>query len=147
MADQSMIGMVTSHGTVEVEKGRLAFFAKAIGETNPVYTDLAAARDAGYPSLPVPPTFLFCLNSEVSRPFNIIAKLNVQLARILHAEQSFTYHAMAFAGDTLSLETRLTEVYDKKNGTLHFFTQETCVTNQNGEHIADLRNTLVERRG
>ncbi|QBY55388.1 MaoC family dehydratase N-terminal domain-containing protein [Cupriavidus oxalaticus] len=147
MADQSMIGMVTTHGTAEVEKGRLAFFAKAIGETNPVYTDEAAARDAGYPSLPVPPTFLFCLNSDVSRSFNMLGQLKVQLARILHAEQSFRYHRMAFAGDTLSFETKLTDVYDKKGGALHFFVQETRVTNQKGEHVADLRNTLVERRG
>ena len=36
-----------------------AFFAAAIGETDPVYTDLDAARAAGHRDLPVPPTFLF----------------------------------------------------------------------------------------
>lgn len=146
MADSSMIGLVTSHGTIEVEKGRLAFFAKAIGETDPVYTDVAAARDAGHPGLPVPPTFLVCLNSEVSRPFNVLANLKLDLARILHAEQAFTFYRQAYAGDTLSFETKLDEVYDKKGGALHFVVQKTRVTNQNGEHVADLRSTLVERK-
>ncbi|SPB14603.1 hypothetical protein NOV72_01846 [Caballeronia novacaledonica] len=146
MADSSMIGLVTSHGTIEVEKGRLAFFAKAIGETDPVYTDLAAARDAGHPTLPVPPTFLVCLNGEVARPFNVLAKLKLDLARILHAEQAWTYHRMAYVGDTLSFETKIDEVYDKKGGALHFVVQNTRVTNQNGEHVADLRSALVERK-
>jgi len=142
-----MIGLVTSRGSIEVEKGRLIFFAKAIGEADPVYVDTAAARTAGHPALPVPPTFLMCLNSEISRPFNVISALNLRLARVLHAEQRFTYHEMAYAGDTLSFETKLTDVYDKKDGALHFVVQETRITNQNGQHIADLRNTLVERRG
>ena len=64
MADKSLIGHVTAQGSVEVEKGKLRFFAKAIGETDPVYTDPAAARDAGHRDLPVPPTFLFCLEME-----------------------------------------------------------------------------------
>jgi acyl dehydratase len=147
MADKSMIGRVTSHGTVEVEKGRLAFFAKAIGETDPVYVDSAAAHDAGHPALPVPPTFLMCLNSEVARPFNVLDTLKLDLARILHAEQAFDYHRMAYAGDTLSFETKVADVYDKKDGALHFVVSNTRVTNQNGEHVADVRGTLVERRG
>ncbi|CAE6822014.1 MaoC family dehydratase N-terminal domain-containing protein [Paraburkholderia domus] len=147
MADKSMIGLVTSHGTVDVEKGRLAFFAKAIGESDPVYLDVAAAHDAGHPALPVPPTFLMCLNSEVSRPFNVLGTLQLDLARILHAEQAFEYHRMAYAGDTLSFESTVTDVYDKKDGALHFVVSTTRVINQKGEHIADLRGTLVERRG
>ncbi|MNN92403.1 hypothetical protein D3C81_2106840 [compost metagenome] len=54
---------------------------------------------------------------------------------------------MAYAGDTLHFETRVADVYDKKGGALHFVVQETKVTNQKGEHVADLRSTLVERRG
>ena len=48
-------------------RGRLRFFAKAIGETDPVYTDDAAARDAGYPDLPAPPTFLFAAELDAGR--------------------------------------------------------------------------------
>ncbi len=146
MADKSMIGRVMAHGAVEVEKGRLRFFAKAIGETDPAYTDESAARDAGHPALPVPPTFLFCLNSEVGDPIAALQVLQLDLGRILHAEQGFDYHCMAYAGDTLTFETRVTDVYDKKGGALHFVVQESRVTNQNGEHVADLRGTLVERR-
>src|SRR3546814_3188119 len=43
----------------EVEKGRLRFFAKAIGETRPEFIDEDAAKAAGHPSLLAPPTILF----------------------------------------------------------------------------------------
>ena len=61
MIDKKHIGRTTKPQTVDVEKGRLRFFAKAIGETDPVYTDEAAAKAAGYKSLPAPPTFALCL--------------------------------------------------------------------------------------
>ena len=51
MIDKKHIGKTFPSHTVEVEKGRLRFFAKAIGETNPVYFDEISAQAAGYPSL------------------------------------------------------------------------------------------------
>ncbi|MCY1465391.1 hypothetical protein D9M71_835290 [compost metagenome] len=67
------------------------------------------------------------------------------LGRILHAEQAFVYHGTAVAGDTLTFDTRIVDVYEKKGGALQFVVNETRVTNQDGEHIADVRGTLVQR--
>lgn len=145
MTDKSLIGRSLGGGNVEVEKGRLRFFAKATGQNDPVYSDEAAARDAGHPTLPVPPTFLMCLNSEVSDLVETLATLKMDLRRILHAEQAFDYHRMAYAGDTLKFETRVADVYEKKGGALQFVVNETRVTNQKGEHVADLRGTIVQR--
>lgn len=147
MADKSLIGLVLSKGTVEVEKGRLVFFAKATGQLDPIYSIEAAARDAGHPSLPVPPSFLFCLNCETADQVEMLKVVQMDLARILHAEQSFDYHKMAYAGDRLTFETKVADVYEKKGGALLFIVQETRVTNQKGEHIADMRYSLVERKG
>lgn len=146
MADSSFIGRRISQGAIAVEQGRLRFFAQAIGETDPVYTEAAAALAAGHPALPVPPTFLFCLNSEVTTLAELLDALQLDLGRILHAEQAFDYYRMAYAGDTLHFDTRVADVYDKKAGALHFVVQETRVENQKGEHVADLRCTIVERR-
>ena len=144
--DRKIIGMTfPAHGAV-VEAGQLRFFAKAIGETNPIYFDESAARDAGHPTLPVPPTFFFSL--ELTRPeSNWREQAGIQLPRVLHGEQQFTYHRMAYAGDTLHFEGRITDVYDKKNGALSFVVMETTVTNQRGEHVADIRKSLVHRNG
>ncbi|MFK0090604.1 MaoC family dehydratase N-terminal domain-containing protein [Pseudomonas sp. NPDC090755] len=146
MADKSLIGRSLGVTTCEVEKGRLRFFAKAIGETDPIYTDEAAAREAGHRSLPVPPSFLMCLEGEGRDSDHIVEDIfGFDLGRILHAEQGFDYYATAYAGDVLSFETRVVDVYQKKGGALTFVVQQTRVSNQDGQHIADIRSSLVQR--
>lgn len=145
MIDREFIGYEPSPHSVEVEKGRLRFFARVIGETDPVYTDEDAAKAAGFRSLPVPPTMLFCLDMEVPNPFEILDTLGVDIGRILHGEQTFVYHADACAGDTLTYQSTVSDIFDKKGGKLEFIVEDTKVTNQDDAHVADLRRVLVVR--
>jgi acyl dehydratase len=147
MLDRQYIGHTMPKFSATVEKGRLRFFAKAIGETDPIYTDEAAAQAAGHPGLPVPPTFLFCLEMESPDPAAIRNLLGLDYRRLLHGEQGFSYHRMAYAGDVLSFEQRIEDIYDKKGGALDFLLRKTRVTNQRGEHVADLRTVTVQRNG
>lgn len=147
MIDKSHIGKTFPRHSVAVEAGRLRFFAEAIGETGAVYTDEAAAQAAGYRSLPVPPTFLFGLEMERPDPLAWLLEIGMNLARILHGEQNFTYHRPACAGDVLTFETHISDIYDKKNGALEFVVKNCRVSNQHGEHVADLKTVLVQRNG
>ncbi|GAA2423497.1 MaoC family dehydratase N-terminal domain-containing protein [Actinomadura vinacea] len=128
-----------------MEARRLRFFAKAIGETDPVYSDLEAARAAGHPDLPVPPTFLFGIELERPEPFGFLTDLGVDLRRILHGTQSFVYHSTAHAGDTLIARPRIADVYAKKGGALEFVVKETAVAAVDGSPIADLSTVIVVR--
>ena len=145
--DTQYIGHRFEPFSADVEKGRLKFFAKAIGQTDPVYTDEAEAKRAGHPALPVPPTFLFCLEMESPNPGALRDLLDFPVPKVLHGEQRFTYHAMAFAGDTLTFEQRIADIYAKKGGLLEFIVRETRVTNQHGTHVADLHGITVVRHG
>ena len=116
MIDRRFIGYRSRPFEVEVEKGRLRLFAKAIGERNPIYSDELAARAAGYRSLPVPPTFFFCLEMERPDPYDWFHELGIPVGRVLHGEQSFTYHRIACAGDLLTFDAEVTDIYDKKGG-------------------------------
>jgi acyl dehydratase len=147
MIDRRHIGHALPAFSVQVEAGRLRFFAKATGNDDPVYVAPAAARDAGHPDLPVPPTFLFCLEMESPEPAALRTLLGIDYRRILHGEQQFTYHAMAHAGDKLRFEPRIADIYDKKGGTLEFVRRETRVTNQHGELVAELTCLTVVRNG
>lgn len=147
MINKNLIGRVFPLYRVDIEKGRLRFFAEVIGETDPIYSYENAARAAGYRSVLVPPTFLFGLDIEQPNAFAWLAEAGFNLARVLHGEQSFHYHTPACAGDTLTFESRIVDMYDKKNGALEFIVKEIKVTNQHGEHVADLRNTIVQRNG
>lgn len=146
MLDRKFIGKLLPAFHVVAEAGQLRFFAKVTGETNPLYFDEAVARNAGHPTLPLPPTFLFSL--EFGQPSTEWrSEMGIVPPRILHGEQAFTYHRMAYAGDTLLFEGRIADIYAKKGGALEFIARDTRVTNQNNEHVADLRTILVHRNG
>ena len=145
MIDRQYIGHAMPSFEVLVEKGRLHFFAKATGQTDPVYWDEVAARAAGHPALPVPPTFLFCLEMASPDPAAIRHLLGMDYRRLLHGEQGFTYHSLAYAGDVLRFEQRIEDIYDKKGGALEFVLRKTRVTKQRGKPAADLRTVTVLR--
>jgi acyl dehydratase len=145
MIDKKHIGRTTPPHTVDVEKGRLKFFAEAIGETNPVYTDEAAAKAAGYKALPAPPTFAFCLEMETSSLWDNIAAMGVPVGKILHGSQSFKYHAPIYAGDQVTFQTKVSKIYDKKGGALEFIHEDTTAKNQEGVLVAELERVIVVR--
>jgi acyl dehydratase len=141
--DQSVIGRELPPLTMTVDAGRLRFFAKAIGETNPIFTDLEAAKAAGHRDLPVPPTFLFGIELESPDPFWWLSGIGVDLRRVLHGEQSFTYHRPAIAGDVLTVAPRIADVYSKKGGALEFIEKVATVTREDGELVAELKSVVV----
>jgi acyl dehydratase len=147
MLDRSLIGRELTPHSAEVEAGRLRLFAKAIGETRPEYIDDAAARAAGHPALPAPPTFTICLDLEIPDPFAWLAEMGVDLGRVLHGAERFRYFAPVYAGDRLTFASRIEDVLQKKRGELTFIVKETDVTNQHGVHVAELRATIVVRGG
>ena len=145
MLDVSKKGLAIAPHSATVEAGRLRFFAQSIGETDPVYVDEEAAKAAGYTSLPVPPTFLFSLDNEKPAPFAWCDEIGIDFKRVLHGEQSFTYHRVAVAGETLTFTSRIADILSKKNGALELVVKETRVTDAQGRHVADLKATLVQR--
>jgi len=146
MVDQSAVGTTLAPVHAHVEPGRLRYFFDTIGERNPVYRDSAAAKAAGYDNTPVPPTYLFCLEMmDSENPFEFLQKLKVDLMRVLHGEQKFIYNAPVVVGDTLQFESRVTNVAQKKDGALTIIDIETKVTNQHGQHVADVVRVVVVR--
>lgn len=146
MVDQSAVGRSFTPVTAHVELGRLRYFLDTLAEQNPVYRDEQVARARGYSATPVPPTYLFCLElMDAERPFEFLTELNIDLARVLHGEQRFTYFAPVVVGDTLTFKSRVTGVTDKKGGAMTMVVVETEVTNQRGAHVADTARTIVVR--
>lgn len=145
------VGVVSEPRVVEVEKGFLKFFAKATGETDPVYFDEDAARAAGHPGLPMPPTYLFslALSAPAARGDVLNAEngIGVELAKVLHGEQSFTYRRPIHAGDRLTLTTTTSDIYTRKGGALEFIVQDTRAVNDAGETCAEMRMVTVVRHG
>lgn len=145
MIDPRFIGHAQPATTWEVEKGRLRAFAKATGETRPEYLDTAAARDAGHAALPAPPTIVFGADLDSGSTQALLTTLGVDIANVLHGEQSFNYLRPIHAGDLLRLESRVTDIVAKKGGAMEFITKVTTVTNQRDERVLEMRSVIVVR--
>jgi acyl dehydratase len=145
MLDKKKIGHEFSSFTVDIEKGRLRFFAKAIGETNPIYTDEKAAQSAGYRTIPAPPTFMFSVDLEGPELLPVLKLLDLDIGRILHGSQEFEYLGQIYAGDRITQQSKIVDIFDKKGGALEFVVQESTYTNQNDELVGKAQQTLVYR--
>jgi acyl dehydratase len=143
--DPKFIGLESEERHIEVEKGQLKLFATAVGEANAVYSDEAAARAAGYPSIPAPPTFAFSLNLLAPAKIGNVTTMIENIGAVLHGEQQFEYHRMIFAGDRIRLKTKTADIYQKKGGKLDFIVQDSTAHNQHGELCVTSRMTLVVR--
>jgi acyl dehydratase len=145
MIDRRFIGHARPATFWEVEKGRLRAFAKATGETRSEYLDTTAARDAGHASLPAPPTVVFGADLDSGATQDLLVTLGVDIANILHGEQSFTYLGPIHAGDLLRLETRITDIVSKRGGAMEFITKVTDVINQRDQRVLEMRSVIVVR--
>jgi acyl dehydratase len=145
MIDKKWIGHQLPPSELLIERGRLQFFARSIGETDPIYTDLAAARAAGYPDLPAPPTFVFAAELESGAVTSLLETLELPIQKILHGEQGFTYLKPVCAGERVTVRSKIADIYDKKGGALEFVLKSSEVRNSSGELVAELRSLLVCR--
>lgn len=140
------IGRELGTFTFDVERSQLRLFAKAIGETRSLYTDPAAARAAGYRDVPAPPTFAFSVGMNPDDPFDMLESLDVDLARVLHGEQSFEYTKTICAGDRVRVRRTVVDAYQKKGGALTFLVVRlTYEDARSRELFCTARQTIIVR--
>jgi acyl dehydratase len=128
-----------------VERGKIKEFADAFGDPDPVYRDPEAAKRAGFPGIPAPPTMLRCFLYET--PDSKSALDVKDWSYIVHGEQEFEYFAPIFAGDVLTGQDRIVSIVEKDSkraGKLQIAVIETTFVNQRGEKVQVARRTLVE---
>jgi acyl dehydratase len=158
---EGMIGQPTSRSRVVVERGPVTLFAAAVGSTSPIYHDLAAAKAAGFGSIPAPPTWPFAMEFagkfEELQPADGVtgSPLTAALGRlmahgglILHGEQEFVYHRPIVVGDVLLGEGKVVDAYQKvsKGRTMTFFVSETTWCDDNtGEPVVTAIFNLIHR--
>ena len=145
MIDKKHIGYNFTPVTIPVEEGRLKFLAKTLGETKGIYTDPDAAKAAGLPGLLAPPTFPFMLEIDALDLLDFISVLGEKLEKLLHGEENFTYYGPIYAGDSITVRKKITDIIDKKGGALQFVISNNSFTNQHGIIVAETRTNYVFR--
>jgi len=87
-----------------VEKGKIKELAIAIGDDNPVYYSLEAAKEAGYDGIPVPLTFLQIIDFHGGYGFQEkMEALYLIPVKILHGGQAYEYLGDIYAGMSFRL--------------------------------------------
>ena len=141
-----LIGKRYEPFVAEVDKWRVRFFARTIGETNPACFDEAVALKAGYRSLLAPVTLPFSLAMDFDQSLLVLEDLGADLKRAVHGEQEFVRFAEVFAGDIITGEQQISDIFEKKGGALLFVVTSTRLENQFGEHIGDMHTTIIVRQ-
>lgn len=147
MWNTDFIGKEYDPFTIKVDATRIAAFAEAIGENDPVYRDEASARAAGYSAIPAPLTFCFSLMMDAEQSFLVHQDMDIPVPKTVHGEQWFEYHAPMVAGDTITGQQRIADMFEKKGGALQFIVTETRMDNQEGVHVCDLKTSIVILNG
>jgi acyl dehydratase len=146
-----------TYRTVEgfgIERGKVAEFARAIHDASDIYFDETAARDAGYETIPAPPTFPRTSYFPRYRPDGVDHSLGFDLgfdrARVVHGEQEYEYTRPLYVGDELVGDTTLEDVYQRdgrNGGTMTFAVLRTEFVDTDGEHVLTASNTRIETAG
>jgi MaoC dehydratase-like protein len=140
--DRSAEGRAGTPFTLDVERGKVREFARAVRAEHPAYAEGE--------ELVTPPTFLttmFHCESEVpgANPWSL---LNVDQKRGLHAEQEYVFHGPPpRVGVRLTCQSRIERVYEKagrRGGTLTFAVLVTEFRDSSGKLVAEARMTGVE---
>ena len=141
--DTSWIGKAFDRYTYQVTKEEIVEFARAIGETNPLYTDEDYATRSAYKGLVAPPTFCVVFRSQARLPD---LKLNYG-KRGFDGGKECQFMIPIRPGDTITGVDRIAEVYEKtgRSGSMIFIVRESELTNQHGATVAVVRQSLIRR--
>ncbi len=144
MADRSIVGKTYQPFTVRVEHGKIREYAEAIRDGNPLYRDEEAARRSPFGGIIAPPTFArnFWWEGTVVQD-----DLGFDPRYRIHGEQEFEYHQPVKAGDVLTGQVKVVDVYEKagkRGGKMTFAVVETTYANAKGETVLVARRTLIE---
>ena len=117
----------------EVGKEKIAEYARAVGEDNPVYFDREQARAAGFRDIPAPPMFavVYTMGSVGFGLFD--PDVGINFAMMVHGGQEFAWGEPVCSGDTISTATTVKDIFEKDGKGFYVF--ESVSTNQLGQEV------------
>ena len=129
----------------EVGREKIREYANAVGESNPVHHDPEAARAAGFRGVVAPPMFCVVYSAGAMGPAILDPELGINLMMMVHGSQEFEWYEPVVAGDTITTEVVLKDVFDK-NG-MKFYVIESESRNQDGQPTVKGTWTEIVRGG
>ncbi len=117
----------------EVGKEKIREYAFAVGEDNPVYFDREAAKQAGFRDIPAPPMFAAVYSAGSVGPAVLDPEVGINLGMMVHGGQEFEWGEPVCAGDTITTESTVKDIYEKDGRGYYVF--ESVSRNQEGQQV------------
>ena len=148
---QQKIGTAAEPIRFDIERGLIARFVQAVGDSNPLWQDEAYARKTGYGGIVAPP-WLLCalmtLSHPDSRPGSVplpVPEVPPPREHILDGGEEWEFLLPMRLGDTITSRSKLINVFEREGrlGKMLFFVYQTSYTNQRGEPVGRCSSTLI----
>lgn len=124
-----------------VGREKIREFANAIFAEHPLHHDVAVAQAAGYPDLVAPTTFPMVVQVKALDQFLTDPEANVDLSRVVHGDQQFTFTRPVVAGDELVGVFHVAGV--RKLGPNFMVSAEVAISDAQGEPVVLAQSTLM----
>ena len=142
--DPALIGRVFEvTDPVSVSAEAIGKYCAAIGETNPLYTEEAAAKQGPYRTIVAPPSFAVTFRNG-RHFFTHVPRFG---SAGFDAGKDVEFAAPIRAGDQITLSSHVKEIYEKtgRSGSMVFVVVRSTVQNQNGEVVAHIDHRFMNR--
>jgi acyl dehydratase len=116
-----------------VGREKVREYALAVGETDPLYLDVEAARAAGHRDVVAPPMFAIVYSAAAMGPAIFDPDVAMNFAMMVHGGQEFRWGPLVVAGDEITTEVEVKSI-DERDGR-GFYVFESRSTNQDGETV------------
>lgn len=138
----AQVGDELARFELPVDASKARELARALGADEPNWS---AAGPSALTGRVVVPTFTVVASFWSDRQRLITQRVGLDLARVLHGGERWTYHRPMRVGDLLQGVTRLTGDRTKqgRHGTMRFITLTTAFT-AGGEPVVDNDSTIIE---
>ena len=151
---RAMVGSSVSFTAPEpLGRASIRYFARAVGDDNPLYTDADAARSHGHDNVIAPPTlicetnqFLPGVRDEHGFPGHSWDLPVPGRTRLIRGGNSYTFARPVGPDDVVTATFTLTDAVERTSsaGTaMLVVTNEVTYTDQHGELLATNRETLI----
>jgi acyl dehydratase len=128
-----IIGKTYERSVYAVGREKVREYARAVGETNPLYLDVDAARAAGHEDVVAPPMFavVYAMPAVAAGLFD--PEVGIDFARLVHSGQDFRWGPLVVAGDEISTTVSVEDVSERRGS--RFFVFASVSENQRGETV------------
>jgi acyl dehydratase len=126
-----------------VGREKVREFARALGESDPVYFEPAVARERGFSDVVAPPTYAIRLSMAAAQAVVMDPDLGLDYTRVVHGDQRFEYARPIVAGDELVTTITIEGIRSAAGNDI--LTTRADISTVDGELVVRSFSTLVAR--